>query len=218
MRLATFALLVLAACDPGKGSSASYDSCSGDPFTGGSCDDGVCADEGLSSQVYAIWRERFLDLHGLDEATFTDRVVVTDVSLTEGPDYVWWRVDYVFTVDWAMSRQNESVDLGEYPLASEPTTEEITRAVDIAIEEPEKFDLASVASLSAIEAALAECATSTGAPEVTLDLCHLDFENSTGTFYGKGWGTIDEQRCVSAHVDLETAELLTCETTVCSME
>ena len=210
-------LVFLLACDPGK-SSHSYDSCDGNPFSADGCEDGACAEDGLSATVYPIWKARFLEVHAIDEAQFDAHISVTDVSLTEGPEYVWWRVDYVFTMDWAASRQNESVQLGDYPLASDPSTEQITDAVDLAIEDAEQFQIDAVAAQADVDAAVAECASTLGATGMELDLCQLDFLNVTGTFSGDAFGDIDGQDCAEAVVDLTTAELLDCDTTPCMIE
>lgn len=210
--------LALVACDPGKSSSSSYDACDGNSFTSNDCEDGACAEAGLSAQVYPIWKARFLAVHGLSEAQMAEHVLVTDISLTEGPTYVWWRVDYVFTVDWAQSRQSESVELGDYPLAADPSEDEITRAVDLALEEAERFEIEAVAEQGDVEAAIAACAADLGATGLELDLCGLDFENVSGTFTGDAFGDIDGETCAEAVVDLETAELLDCDTTPCFIE
>ena len=210
-------VVLLLGCDPGK-STHSFDTCDGTPFSAEGCEDGACAEPGLSADVYAIWRARFLAAHDIDETQFDGHIAVNDVSLTEGPETVWWRVDYVFTVDWASSRQSESVDLGDYPLSGDPSTEQINAAVDLAIEDAEQFQIDTVASESAVNAAIADCASTLGATDMALDVCHLDFLNVSGTFAGTATGDIDGQDCAEAVVDLSSAALLDCDSTPCMIE
>lgn len=183
-----------------------YTLCDGNTFfPDGSCADGACASSELQARVYAIWKARFLETHRLDAAQFAERIEISSISLDDGPVYVWWRVDYVFHIDWVRSRQSESVNLGEYPRSGDPSDEEITHAVDIAIETAERFDVPLIAQFESVVDAVVACS-----PYVSLDWCQLDFENVSGNPIIHTRSSAPDGVCKAIQVQLEDASTDMC--------
>lgn len=183
-----------------------YALCEGNTFfPDGSCADGACAASELQARVYGIWKARFFETHHLDAAQFAERIEISSISLDDGPVYVWWRIDYVFHLDWMRSRQSESVNLGEYPRSGDPSDEEITHAVDIAIETAERFDVPLIAQFESVVDAVVACS-----PYVALDWCQLDFENVSGNPIIHTRSSAPDGVCKAIQVQLEDASTDMC--------
>lgn len=189
-----------------------YQSCTGHTFFPTSCDAGRCAAPGLATTAYEVWQKLFKSIHGLSDADFNARITISNVDLTEGPIYVFWRVDYVFSLDWVRSRQNETANLGSYPLSSQPTNAELETAIILAIESAEQFDLASVATRQAVESAFDSCIEG-----MVIDWCHIEFVNVTGELLVRGIKEIDlaSNKCKQAAVDVESGVLAFCQDSPC---
>jgi len=192
--------------------SGLYSQCDGHPFFATGCEDGSCADEGLSSRLYDIWKERFVTIHGLSDDDFYNRIEIRDIVLTDGPRYVFWKINYIFKLDWVRSRQNESVRLGKPTIPYSIDSARLLKLIDRAIEEAEQFDLPSVASISTVKAAFDTCV-----PDMSIDWCHLNFLNHSGTLIAKAYAELDRSAnlCKRAQVDIGTGELMYCSDTPC---
>ncbi len=212
----------IAACGPdgvvpasGGEHEGRYAACSGHPLhPGESCGEGRCADGALEARVFEAWRTQFMTVHELSRAAFDDHMEIWNVEVDRGPKSVFWRVDYVFVVDWVRSRQSESVHLGAHPLARPPTDGEIDSAVALAIEPAERFHLADVVAPEAVRSSFAECAS-----DVEIDWCHIDFANVTGELRVGGTAVADRDanRCVDAEVRLSDGRLMRCRDAPCRL-
>jgi len=189
-----------------------YDACDGNTFFPTACTGGACIDAGLEQRVYDIWRERFMAIHRLSAIEMDTRIVISDVSVADGPSFVFWRIDYVFVMDWVRSRQSESVRLGSFPLPAPPTDPEITRAVNLAIETAERFDLPSVSTIAGVDAAFDGCV-----PGMIVDYCHLDFVNVTGELTVRARKPRGGGTCDVATVDVGAGALLLCVAEPCAI-
>jgi hypothetical protein len=206
-------------CGPVVPPADPYASCTGDTFfPDGSCLEGSCATDELASKVFAAWKSHVLATSGLDEATLWDRVAMSAVEVTEGPVYVWVRLEYVITYGWLRSRQSDSVNLGSYPLPDAPSAAAIAQAVKLAVEDPEWKTLGALAepaTLEAVEAAVDGCSCA-----MTVDYCHVDFENVTGKLTVDGRAVIDAQanQCKAGTVDVTTGQLTACLDVPCGID
>jgi hypothetical protein len=195
-----------------------YDTCGGTPFTvDGTCLDGACAAVPLEARVYQEWKKQVEALSGLDDATFAARVKIQEISHTPGPDQVFVRIDYLVVLDWMKSRQADSPSLSNMPLVNAPTDAEIVSAVKIAVEQAEWTGLGAlgaIASTSAVQAAFDACACG-----VTVDACHIDFENVTGKLEIRGFKELDaaQNQCKQAVVNVGTGALERCDDVPCSI-
>lgn len=189
----------------GDGASSLYDACDGDTYFPSGCDNDECVAAGLEQQIYNTWRERFMSVHGLSPEQMDARIVVSDVSISDGPDFVFWQVQYVFVLDWVRARRSDSINLGEFPLAADPTQAEIEAGVDLALIPADQIDLAGVASVDEIIAAFGTCD-----PGMTIDWCHIRFVNVTGILTVSAIMPVDGAQCLTATVDAGIAELDQC--------
>lgn len=192
-----------------------YEQCSGNTFyPNGACAGEQCVPEGLASKVFQEWKSQFKLIHKLSEDTFAKRIEVSKVELREGSIYVWWRVDYVFVLDWMRSRQADSVRLGDYPLKQEPDQDAIARSVKFAIRETDNFAIPKVVSRSVVEKSLQSCD-----PGMKADWCHIRFENRTGRLLVEGRTTINvaENQCKAVAVDLATGQAAYCANEPCAI-
>ncbi len=125
---------------------------------------------------------------------------------------MFWRIDYIFKLDWVRSRQNEVVKLGKANIPYSIDSARLLRLIDRAIEESEQFDIASVVSISTVKAAFDTCF-----PDMSIDWCHLGFLNQSGTLIAKAYAELDRSvnLCKSARVDIGTGELMYCRDTPC---
>jgi hypothetical protein len=201
--------------DPGctLGFPVSYDACSGTTFfPDGSCAGGSCATGELEAKVYAAWRAEALSISGLSEAELDNRVLISKVELSAGPRV---RVEYVVVMDWARSRQADSMDL--MGASSPPTDAEIQKAVQLGIESAEWTGLGAItgiATQSQIASAFDGCQC-----EMVPDWCHIDFLNVSGTFHVRAFKEIDvnKNECLDADVDVAAGALLSCTMTPCEI-
>ena len=202
------------ACTGGPTPDVLYAECGEDLVPDGYCHDGACVEDEDSARIYGIWKERFLEIHGIDEAHFDATIEVDWIELMDRPDWVSWRVEYVFTADWARTRQVESAEL-PMDLAS-LTDAEIAAAIDLALEPAERFHITDVVTYARAQAAVQQCARDLGGTAEE-DPCDIDFINQTGELVMRGRGTIeeDDNRCIDLEVDLQTGELHQCEEDPC---
>ena len=197
-----------------------YKSCGGDSiysvYPGKRCANESCVADGLEAKVFAEWKKQFLAAHGLSQEQFNQRIIISDVSLSEGPIYVFWSISYVFVLDWVRSHQVDSVNLGAYPLAQEPGQIAIESAVRLAIRPDDQFNMPSVAPISKVQSALEGCLQGT---QRQIDWCHNRFGYG-GRFLVWGLSTIDERsnQCKGATADLATGEVVYCYEEPCYIE
>ena len=195
-----------------------YATCGGTSFfPDGTCLAGECATIPLETRVYKEWRAQIKAISGLDDATLDARVKVAKISHTDGPDQVFVRIDYVVVLSWVRSRQADSPELGNFPLTTAPTDAEIKAAVTLAIESAEWTGLAAIGPIApepATQGAFDGCACN-----MTIDFCHIDFENVTGKLLVSGIAQIDpaQNKCVQAKVAVDTAALDACSATPCAI-
>ena len=168
--------------------------------------------QGLPAKVLAEWKRQFLTTHHLSEGMFGKRIEISDVQLVEGPIYVWWRIDYVFVLDWVRLFQAASVNLGEYPLDVEPDQEVIARAVKLAIRETDQLTIPKVVSRLKVQRAFESCEKG-----MKPNWSDIGFENLTGRLLMWGFSTMDqaENRCKGAAVDLAIGEVAYCHDSPC---
>ncbi len=191
------------AADPPCGYMVSYDTCEGNPIVGDpGCIDEACA-TGATSDIYAAWKARALEVSGLSEAAWDERIEVR--SVTEEGNFV--RIEYVVVLDWLRSRQAASVEL-DRPVAD---------AVRLAIEEAEWTGLAAITETpdeDAVLTAFDACACG-----IEIDWCQVDFQNVSGLLVVHGRQVVDEASdlCRFASVDTRTGELLDCDEGPCSV-
>jgi hypothetical protein len=190
-----------------------YVQCDGNTFyPNGACASERCVPEGLAAKVFQEWKRQFMLIHKLSEGMFAKRIEISSVEIKEGPIYVWWRVDYVFMLDWVRSRHADSVNLGDYPLKQEPDQDAIARVVKFAIRETDKFAIPEVVARSVVEKSLQSCDAGMKA-----DWCHIRFENRTGRLLVEGRTTINDagNQCKRVDVDLATGQAVYCANQPC---
>jgi hypothetical protein len=190
-----------------------YEQCSGNTFhPSDACANEGCVHSGLASTVFREWKTQFITTHKLSPEMFAKRIEISSVDLSEGPVYVWWKINYVFELDWVRSRQVTAVNLGNYPLRQEPDQSLIARRVTAAISEKDQLTIPEVVALSVAEKSLQSCDAGMKA-----DWCHIRFENGTGGLVVGGLSGVDYARnkCKSAGVDLATGKLAYCRDTLC---
>lgn len=213
--LATLAFsLVIPACTGGPAPDVLYGECGKELVPDSYCHDGQCAEDEDSARIYAIWKDRFLDVHGIDEAHFVSAIEVDWIELMDRGEWMSWRVEYVFTADWARTRQVESAEL---PLDIAGTSDaEIEAAIDLALEPAERFHISDVVTYAQVQTAVQQCASDLGGT-AEQDPCDIDFINATGELVIRGQGTIaeDSNQCLRVEVDLQTGELYSCEEDPC---
>lgn len=180
-----------------------YAQCAGTPMA----TPGPVAATGLAKDVLDEWERQFVAMHGLSASQFEERVHVTTVERTDGPMYVWVRIEYTFALDWVRARQVVSVNLGEYPLARAPSRSEISRRVRMELRERDQLALPEVAPQARVEAALRACDA-----RMRADWCGIRFENGTGRLLLVGHATVDERanQCMRAAVDVATGGIAQC--------
>jgi len=194
--------------------AALYKDCTGHSFyPGDTCSDESCIAEGMERKIFEEWKKQFLSIHNLSEEMFAERIEISDVKITN----LWWRIDYVFVLDWVRSQQSESVSFNE-----SSSDQEIEKAVWLAIEKGEQFDIPHIVSKAVVEDAFQDCGS-----DMNIDWCHIDFLNVSGELIVKGSKPLDKARnqailpggygpdCVRAIVDVSTGELLRCYTEPC---
>ncbi len=206
--------MLVPACTGGPAPDVLYGECGKELVPDGYCHDGNCAEDEDSARIYGIWKQRFLDTHGIDEAHFDATVEVDWIELMDRTEWMSWRVEYVFTADWARTRQVESAEL-PMDLAG-MTDAEIEDAIDLALEPAERFHITDVVTYARAKAAVQQCASDLGGTAED-NPCDIDFINQTGELVMRGDGTIDEDRnqCLRVEVDLQTGELYSCEEDPC---
>jgi hypothetical protein len=186
-----------------------YDTCEFDSI--GACSGGSCATEELEGKVYAAWRAKVLALSGLTPAEHDSRVAVSLVERNS----TFVRIEYVVVLDWVWSRQVDSMSFAD--ASSPPTDAEIQKAVDLGIEQAEWTSLGAIASVATeaqVKAAFDGCQS-----DITIDWCHIDFANVSGTLQVKGSKQINPaaNECLGATVDVTTGTLLDCTPKPCFM-
>jgi len=191
-----------------------YGDCGHTLVVGDQCLDGICAADDVSARVFGIWKERFMDTHGLDADQFDEHLSVALIDLMERDGYHTWRIEYVFMVRWARTRQVESAEL---PWDLETMTDaDIEAAIDLALEPAERFDIEDVVDYELALDAVAQCAAEMGGT-AEANPCDIDFINQTGELVMRGTGEVDESsnECIDVEVDLETGELYQCQHEPC---
>jgi hypothetical protein len=197
----------------GSSTPVSYTTCSGTSFTNdGSCAAGACATGDLAMKIFAAWRAKTLALSGLSEQELDKRVSVSTVDASSGS---FVRIEYIVVLDWARSRQADSVSLDG--LSATPTDAEIEKAVSLAIEAAEWTGLgalAAVAPESKVQAAFDGCQC-----DISIDWCHIDFMNVSGKFTVRGFKEINaaSNECLQATVDVGSGDLVSCDPTPCEI-
>lgn len=190
-----------------------YKSCS--VYPGKSCANESCVAQGLEAKVFAEWKKQFLASHGLSQETFNKRIIISNVSLFEGPLYVFWRIDYVFVLDWMRSYQADSVNLGAYPLAQEPGQIPIENAVRLAIRPDDQFNMPTVTPISKVESALEGCLQGT---DRQIDWCHNRFNGGRLLVFGLSIIDATRNQCKGAAAELATGEVTYCYEQPCYIE
>ena len=191
-----------------------YSQCTGHPFFSTNCVDGSCADTGLSSRLYAAWKQRLMFLYKLTDSDFTSRIEIGRIELTDGPKYVFWSIEYIFKLDWVRSRQVDVVNLGKPPLSGVMSDDKLRRMINSHIRDDRRFNLASVVPISNVKAVFDTCGQGMG-----VDWCHIKFENVIGTLSVHALETVNlaSNQCREASVDIETGKLLHCSYTPCAI-
>ena len=198
---------------PTVASADLYKACSGFTFyPDDSCADGKCAQSGLATKAYVEWRQQFLAKYKMSEGMFRERIKIVNVELNEGPLRVFWRIEYVFVLDWVRARLVNVADLGEYPLRQEPSEEAISRAIKIELFEKDELAMEGVAPRSKVEQALRSCDA-----RMQADWCSIRFAHWNGKLLVGGRSTVDdgENRCRSAAIDVATGEVVFCRDDPC---
>ena len=195
-----------------------YATCDGRTLYPDTCARESCVSTGRERRVYDLWRQTFMGIHRLSDERMRERVIISDVTISEGPAYVVFRVDYVFVIDWVRSRQSEAVRLGRFPLSESPSEEAIKRALELAIESSEEFNIPSVKELRDVARAVHECR-----PGMRMDFCQIDFQNVSGKLL-LGASAVERApsganlgSCMGALVDLATGMLMACNEGPCGI-
>ncbi|MEO7327561.1 MAG: hypothetical protein ABI193_03215 [Minicystis sp.] len=202
----------------GSVQTVDYNACSGNTFfPDGNCLDGECATVPLETRVFKEWKSRVKTISGLSDAQLADRVKVVTLSHSDGPDQVFVRIDYVVVLDWVRSRQADSPQLGNSPLQNPPTDAEIAFAVKLAVEDAEWTGLAAIAQVApepTTQAGFDSCACG-----MTIDFCHIDFQNVSGKLLVKGGKQINaaQNQCKEARVEVSNGQLEACLDTPCAI-
>jgi hypothetical protein len=195
-----------------------YAACGGTTFfADGSCLDGSCAVDPLADRAFKEWRKQTMALSGLSAATLTARTPISTVIFENGPSSVRVRIEYVIDVDWVRSRQADTADFGNFPLATTPSDAEVTQAVKLALRNVVWTGLGAigmVADQAKVKAALDSC--SCGMPP---DACNFNFQNVTGILLGRAIKPIDpaNNKCLAAKVDIGKGTLLSCDMVPCAI-
>lgn len=190
-------------------SDSIYNQCSGTTiFPGDSC----TIPDGLGVRVFNEWKSQFITQHGISDSIFNSRIKLSNVELTDGPDYVFLRIEYVFVLDWVRSRQSVAINLGSYPLTQEPTESAIWKAVSLQIRAADQINMNGVVPLLYVERMMRSCDSA-----MKPDWCQMRFENVTGRLLLHGRCTIDfgANACKEAVIDLSNGELVSCHNVPC---
>lgn len=181
-----------------------YNQCSGTKFYPA---DTYYIASGLTTKVFNEWKNQFKTQYSLSDSIFNSRIKLSSIELSQGPLYVFLRIDYVFVVDWVRSRQAVSIKLGTFPLTQDPSDSAITRAVKLEIRKTDQINLNGVISFAAAKNAICSC-SGTMEPE----WCNIRFENVTGKLLLWGHCTIDynANRCKSSAIDLSNGNVVYC--------
>ncbi len=206
--------LFAAACSGGPGPEVLYGECGHELLPEISCQEGECAQDEDSARVFAIWKQRFLEVHAIDEGHFDAAVQVKWIELMDRTEWMSWRVEYVFIAQWARTHQVESAEL-EMDIAG-MSDADIEAAIDLALEPAERFHITDVVPYATAQSAASQCGDDLGG-SAEADPCNIDFINQTGELVMRGQGTIaeDDNRCIFLEVDLQTGELHSCEEDPC---
>lgn len=199
--------------------AVSYDACTGTTFVeNGTCLNGECATIPLETRTFTAWRAKTKALSGLSDAELAKRVRIQSITHTDDPDVVSVRIEYLVVLDWAKSRQVDSMTFENMPLTTPPTDAEVDHAVALGIESAEWTGLgaiAGVASAAAVQAAFDGCACG-----MTIDYCHIDFVNVSGVLQVQGGMEIDasKNQCRFAAVDVAKGQIIGCGDGPCAVE
>lgn len=201
----------------GAAQPVSYDACTGPWFVDdGTCLNGECATIPLETRVFAAWRAKTKALSGLSDAEFQKRVRVQSIIHSDGSAKVSVRIDYLVVLDWAKFAHSDGISLENMPLTNPPTDAEIESAVAIGVDAAKWTGLpAGVASSGAVQAAFDGCACG-----MTIDYCHIDFVEGSGTYQIRGAKQLDasQNQCKFARVDVATGQITRCEDRPCAVE
>jgi hypothetical protein len=196
-----------------------YGVCSGSTFfADGSCVDGSCAAaDALADRTFKEWRKQTMALSGLSAAELSKRTPISTVIFTNGPSFVDVRIEYVVELGWVRSRQADTADFGNFPLATTPSDAEVTQAVKLALREVVWTGLGAigtVADQAKVKAAFDACSCGLQA-----DPCRFDFQNVTGILSGRAIKELDpaNNKCLAAKVDVGKGTLLACDMVPCAI-
>ncbi len=191
-----------------------YQDCDGNTFyPAESCKNERCVAEGLEREIFTEWKRQFMSIHNLSEDVFDTRIEISNVEISG----TFCRIDYIFKLDWVRSRQNEGIPFKDYPLNEAAGEYDIERAVSLAIEEAEQFNVPSVVSRSTVEKTFQNCASSRNLSGVfSIDWCNINFQNVSGRLAVRGTYRIGSNilspscKLITATVDVATGELIEC--------
>lgn len=196
-------------CDPLA--PISYETCTGTTFfPEGACQDGSCATIPLETRVFKEWRSQIKAISGLSDAELDERVRISEISHSDGPETVYVGIRYVVVLGWMRARQSLDAPFGNNPLVTPPTDAQVTASVKFSIQEMDWTVLggiSEVVSEAGMQAGFAQCEC-----DMQIKPCDMDFQNVSGILRARAYKVIDggQNQCKRAQVDLATGALIEC--------
>jgi len=190
-----------------------YSVCTGSTFfPDGTCLQGSCAGDELTTNVFAEWALQARTASGLDEANFWNRVQVSKVE----PSGAFIRIEVVYVMDWLRARDAFSVPTDGF--SPVPTAQEIAKAVKLEIQ-PSKWQvfgqISNPASVASVRNAFSTCQCN-----MKVDWCHIRLNNNMPSqFVIPGIVVVDESanQCKDADIDVPTADMVSCTDVPCAV-
>jgi len=202
------------ACKSGASETNLYEVCDGNTFfPDGACAAESCVDTGLERDIFDVWKRALATAHDLGDSAFDQRIEISDVVLEDGPDYVTWQVEFVFTFSWVRARHRDAILLGSFPLQQAPSIAEIESLVGLEIESFYQLDIASVVPVEQVQSSVCACE-----PAMAIDWCHIDFDAAGDLRVRAIKRLSDNTTCRDATVVLSTGDLVQCATGPCDLE
>jgi len=183
---------------------SAYTSCDGNQFYG-ECNQDSCIDTKLERQVFDIWKMKFKSIYTINDQFFDDYIELHEVSIHDGPLYVWCRIEYIYKTSWLRSRQVISIKLGEHPLIEEPDVSEIERLAEVYINEQDEiteYDIITLKQMLYLSKREINCV------EMNYKFCTIDFWFAD-TLSIRGYGAVDlsANECIESKINLITGEI-----------
>jgi len=190
------------------GSGPDYSSCDGRSFTT-ECSQESCVNSGLERRVFDLWKKKIKQVYYMSDEEFNTNILIQNVELSEGSKEVWVRIEYLLQIDWIKSRQSASIEIGDYPLTSQPSDSYILSSISVRMRKDQDYTSKGTGIVSLDELRNLTRIKYNEIP-IEYDYCHIGFAgNSARTLSlpGNAYVNLDENVCISAKIDLYLGEL-----------